>query len=88
MAVNGFEIVAGIIAAFFILGIAVGVTAVIALSAVRYRRALEDDERRGGPYHPLGRPYQGPGPELPAPGPYNGYPDDESGDGPRPWPGG
>jgi hypothetical protein len=71
----------------FILGIAVGVIAVIALSAVRYHRTLEDDERRGGPYYSLGRPYPGPGPEPPAPGPYNGYPDDESGDGPRPWPG-
>ncbi len=73
---SGAEIVLGIIAAFFIIGIVVGVIAVIALSAVRGRRAPEDQRRRGGPDR-AGQP----GWEEP-PGP-----DDDS-DPPSRWPGG
>jgi hypothetical protein len=83
--VSGFELVAGVIAAFFVIGIGVGVIVMIALSALRYRRALRDDDRPSGRYRrPLGWRDEGtdwrepPGPDL--------YEDDESGDGPPRWP--
>jgi hypothetical protein len=68
--VSGFELVAGIIAAFFVIGIGVGVVVMIALSALRYRRAVRgDDYNRDGRRGPL-RPGDG----------------GESGDGPPRWP--
>jgi hypothetical protein len=93
--VNGFEIVAGIIGAFFVLGVVVGVIVMIALSAVRYRRALHSEDWQGRRNYPLGWPDQA---GLPGPGP-GGYRDDPDsddrpdngggyGDGPPRWPGG
>jgi hypothetical protein len=88
--VRGFEVVAGVIAAFFFIGIGVGVLLVIALPALRWRRGGRP--RRGA--RPVGwggdysRPYrpppgydgnEGPGWEEP-PGP-------DDGEGPPRWPG-
>lgn len=67
---SGFELVAGVIAAFFIIGIGVGVVVMIALSALRYRRAVRGgDDYRDGRRRPLGRDDDG-----------------ESGGGPPRWP--
>jgi hypothetical protein len=46
--VSDFEIVAGVFVAVFILGIGVGVTIVIALSALRQRRDIPPDARSPG----------------------------------------
>ena len=84
---TGFDFVAGVIAAFFILGIGVGVIAVIAMSALKRAQGRPG----GGPRRPhrpprpggsVGPPSAGGGPgwEEP-PGP------DETDDRPR-WPGG
>ena len=90
---NGFEIVAGIVGAFFVLGVAVGIIVMIALSAIRYRRVLhgEDGHRRRN--YPLGWPDQG-SPNSPTwPGGYREGPDADDGpdsggygDGPPTWP--
>jgi hypothetical protein len=61
--VNDFEIVAGVFAAIFILGIGVGVIAVIAMSALRRHRDihLSDTRRRPlGPRHDPTLPWDGP----------------------------
>jgi hypothetical protein len=49
---SGFELVAGIIAAFFTFGIVAGVLAVIALSALRGRQARGERHRGFGEYDP------------------------------------
>ncbi len=56
---NGFEVVALIIGAFFVSGVGVGIVIMLALSAVRYRRALHSEEWHGRRNYPLGWP--GPG---------------------------
>ena len=88
---NGFEVVVGVIGAFFVLGIAIGVIVMIALSAIRYRRALHSEDWHGRRNYPLGWPDRG-GLDGP-PGP-DGYSDDpdldpggQYGDGPPSWPG-
>ena len=77
---TGFEFVAGVIAAFFVIGIVVGVIAVIAMSSLKSDRGRLGDRtrrlRRG-----TGSPLSGPGWEEP-PGP-----DEEDNGYPR-WPGG
>jgi hypothetical protein len=82
--VRGFEVVAGVIAAFFLIGIGVGVLLVIALPALRRRRDIRDidwdaDRRRHGlpPGYGDG---EGPGWQEPP------SPDDDQGRPPR-WPG-
>jgi len=78
--VTGFEFVAGVIAAFFVIGIVVGVVAVIAMSSLKSDRGRLGDRtrrlRRG-----TGSPLGGPGWKEP-PGP-----DEEDNGYPR-WPGG
>jgi hypothetical protein len=83
---TGFEVVVGVIAAFFIIGIVVGVIAVIAMSALKPARVRpgarpsgRTRRRGGGPAHPSGD--GGPGWEEP-PGP-----NETDGGNPR-WPGG
>jgi hypothetical protein len=79
--VTGFEFVAAVIAAFFVIGIVVGVIAVVAMSALRSDRGRLGNRTRRlrrGTGSPLGR---GPGWEEP-PGP-----DEEDSGYPR-WPGG
>lgn len=77
---TGFDFVVGVIAAFFVIGIVVGVTAVIAMSSLKSDRGRLGDRtrrlRRG-----TGSPLGGPGWEEP-PGP-----DEEDNGYPR-WPGG
>ena len=77
---TGFEFVAGVIAAFFVIGMVVGVIAVIAMSSLKSDRGRLGDRtrrlRRG-----TGSPRGGPGWEEP-PGP-----DEEDTGSPR-WPGG
>jgi hypothetical protein len=86
--VSGFEIVAGIIAAFFVIGIGVGVIVMIALSALRYRRAVRDDDWRSRRHRPLGRRDAGTDWREPSgPGRYDEYEGDEDDDGPHRWPG-
>jgi hypothetical protein len=82
--VRGFEVVASVIAAFFFIGIGIGVLLVVALPALRRRRDYididsgDDDRRRYG--RPAGhRDNNGPGWQEP-PGP-----DDDQ--GPPRWPG-
>jgi hypothetical protein len=58
--VSGFELVAGVIAAFFVIGVGVGVLLVIALSPLRRRRGLPAND--GSPGTGWGRP-AGPGGE-------------------------
>ena len=75
---SGIELVAGVIAAFFAFGIAAGVLAVIALSALRGHRARGERHRGSGEYdpnrtRPIGR--------IPADRPGKG------GVLPPPWPG-
>jgi hypothetical protein len=95
-AVNGFEIVALIIGAFFVFGVGVGILVMLALSAVRYRRALHSEEWHGRRNYPLGWP--GPG-GLNGPSGLGGYRDDPGaddgpgdgsgfGDAPPRWPAG
>jgi hypothetical protein len=78
--VTGFEFVVGVIAAFFVIGIVVGVIAVIAMSSLKSDRGRLGDRtrrlRRG-----TRSPLRGPGWEEP-PGP-----DEEDNGYPR-WPGG
>jgi hypothetical protein len=81
--VRGFEVVASVIAAFFFIGIGVGVLLVIALPALRRRRGAReigsaDDRRRYGLPPGYGE-QDGPGWEEP-PGP-------DDGDYPPRWPG-
>jgi len=82
--VRGFEIVAGVIAAFFVIGIVFGVLLVIALPAFRQRRDARGIGRSDQYDRQLGPP--------------NGYGGDgeagweeplrpEDGDGPPRWPG-
>jgi hypothetical protein len=83
--VSALDLVLGVIGVFFVIGIAVGVIAVIAMSAIRARRGGRDEQadNRTGANRPGGWPGSsdgGPGWEEP-PGP------DETGDGPR-WPAG
>jgi hypothetical protein len=73
--VSGFEVVASVIAAFFFIGIGVGVLLVIALPALRRHRGAREigwdgDYRRHGP-PPGYRDNNGPGWEEP-PGPDDG----------------
>jgi hypothetical protein len=82
--VRGFEVVAGVIAAFFFVGIGVGVLLVIALPALRRRRDAREigwdgDYRRSYAPPPGYGDNDDPGWEEP-PGP------DED-EGPPPWPG-
>ena len=81
---TGFDFVAGVIAAFFILGIGVGVIAVIALSALKRAQGRPG----GGPRRPR-RPGGGVGPASAGSSPGWEEPPgpDETDDGPR-WPGG
>jgi len=75
--VSGIELVAGVIAAFFAFGIAAGVLAVIALSALRGHRARGERRRGSGDYDPnRTRPIGW----IPPDGPGQG-------DLPPPWPG-
>ena len=80
---RGFEVVAGVIAAFFFIGIGVGVLLVIALPALRRRRATQEIGW-GRDYRPYGLPPgygddDGAGWQEP-PGP-------DDGEAPPPWPG-
>lgn len=85
---SGFELVAGVIVAFFVIGIGVGVIVMIALSALRFRRAFEGTVRRRGQYRPLGWRDEGTDwRQPPGPGLYDEYEDDESGGDPPRWPG-
>jgi hypothetical protein len=82
--VRGFEVVASVIAAFFAIGIGVGVLLVIALPALGRRRGARAIGREDNYRHPYGLPPgygddDGPGWQEP-PGP-----DDD--DSPPPWPG-
>lgn len=84
---SGFELVAGIIVAFFVIGIGVGVTMMIALTGIRYRRSLHGDDWHGGRYRSLRWRDEGTGRwDEPGPGPHDD-PDDRPGDDPRRWPG-
>lgn len=78
---SGFEVVAGVIAAFFVLGIGVGVTMMIALSALRYRRVVSGDGRPAPWQRRPGRPGQGAGWQEPS------WPDAYDDGQPR-WPSG
>jgi len=74
--VRDFEIVAGVFIAVFILGIGMGVLAVIAMSALRhrrYRRQRSDRGRGWDPRHEVTRPWE--------------LPDDDDPGQPR-WPSG
>jgi hypothetical protein len=76
--VSGIELVAGVIAAFFAFGIAAGVLAVIALSALRGHRARGGQRRGSGEYDPnRTRPIGWIPPDRPG----------KCGDLPPPWPG-
>ena len=82
---RGFEVVASVIAAFFVFGIGVGVLLVVALPALSRRRGTRDIGREDAYRHPYGVPSgygdnDDPGWQE-APGPSN---DDG---GPPPWPG-
>jgi hypothetical protein len=82
--VRGFEVVAGVIAAFFFIGIGVGVLLVIALPALGRRRGAREIGWHGDSRRQYGLPpdyggNDGPGWEEP-PGP-----DDD--DNPPRWPG-
>ena len=82
---RGFEVVAGVIAAFFVIGIGVGVLLVVALPALSRRRGTRDIGREDAYRHPYGLPSgygdnDDPGWQEP-PGPDN----DDSGR--PPWPG-
>lgn len=81
-------LVTGVIAAFFVIGIGVGVIAVFALSALRYRRRAQRDDWLAGRRRPLGRTDDGVGWQEP-PGP-DEYGDGAGGYGDQPprWPGG
>ena len=81
---RGFEVVASVIAAFFVIGIGVGVLLVVAMPALRRRRGTRDIGREERYRHPYGLPpgygnSDGPGWQEP-PGPN----DDDL---PPPWPG-
>ena len=80
---RGFEVAASVIAAFFVIGIGVGVLLVIALPVLRRRRdtryASRNDRRRRYGLPPDYGENDGPGGQEP-PGPDN----DER---PPPWPG-
>jgi hypothetical protein len=81
--VRGFEVVASVIAAFFIIGIGVGVLLVFALPALRKRGGAHDIGREDD-HRPYGLPpgygdNGGPGWQEP-PGP-------DDGEAPPPWPG-
>jgi hypothetical protein len=83
--VRGFEVVASVIAAFFVIGIGVGVLLVVAMPALRSRRGTRDIGREDDYRHPYGLPpgydnSDGPGWQEPPPDP-----DDD--DVPPPWPG-
>jgi hypothetical protein len=81
--VRGFEVVAGVIAAFFFIGIGFGVLLMIALPALRRRRdargiGWDGDYRRRYGQPPGGGENDGPGCQGPP------APDDEG--RPPPWP--
>lgn len=85
---TGVGLVAGVIAAFFIIGIVVGVIIMIALSALRYRRNTRGDDWRAGRRRGLGQAAGGVGWQQP-PGPDEyGNGNDGYGVGPTRWPGG
>jgi hypothetical protein len=54
--VRGFEVVAGVIAAFFVIGIGVGVLLVVAMPALRRRRGARDIGREDYYRYPYGLP--------------------------------
>lgn len=84
---SGFGLVTGIIVAFFVIGIGVGVTVMIALAQIRYRRSVHGDDWRGGRYRSPRWRDDGTGRwDDTGPGPGD-YPDDEPADDPRRWPG-
>ena len=81
---RGFEVVASVIAAFFVVGIGVGVLLVVAMPALRRRRGTrdlgrEDYHRRRYGLAPGYGDSDGPGWQEP-PGP-------DGDDSPPPWPG-
>lgn len=81
---RGFEVVASVIAAFFAIGIAVGVLLVVAMPALRRRRGTRDIGRGDDYRHPYGLPPgygddDGPGWQEP--------PGSDDGEAPPPWPG-
>ena len=81
---RGFEVVASVIAAFFVIGIGVGVLLVVAMPALRRRRGTRDTGRNNDYRRPYGLPpgygeNDGPGWQEP-PGP-----DDDA--SPPTWPG-
>ena len=81
---RGFEVVASVIAAFFVIEIGVGVLLVVAMPALRRRRGTRDTGRNNDYRRPYGLPpgygeNDGPGWQEP-PGP-----DDD--DSPPTWPG-
>ena len=78
---TGLEFVAGVIAAFFVIGIVVGVIAVIAMSALKSDKGRLGDRTRRLRRDTGSPPSSGPGWEEP-PGP-----DEEDSGYPR-WPGG
>jgi hypothetical protein len=85
--VSGIGLVAGIIAAFFIIGIGVGVIAMIALSALKHQRVTRGDDWSAGRRRGLGQTADGVGWQEP-PGP-DDHDDGDDGYGDRPtrWPG-
>jgi hypothetical protein len=54
--VRGFEVVASVVAAFFVIGIGVGVLLVVAMPALRRRRGTRDFGRQDYCRHPYGLP--------------------------------
>ena len=82
---RGLEVAAGVIAAFFVIGIGIGVLLVVAMPARRRRGGSQaigrenDDRRRYGLPPGYGDNDGGPGRQQP-PGP-------DDGDGPPRWPG-
>lgn len=81
---RGFEVVASVIAAFFFVGMGVGVLLVIALPALRRRRGTPEI-RWDGDYRPPFGPPSGYD-ENDYPG-WQPPPDPDDGEGPPPWPG-
>ena len=81
---RGFEVVASVIAAFFVIGIGVGALLVVAMPALRRRRGTREISREEYYRHPYGLPpgygdSDDPGWREPP-----GHDDDDS---PPPWPG-
>ena len=81
---RGFEVVASVIAAFFVIGIGVGVLLVVAMPVLRRRRGPRDIGTREDHYRP---PYSlPPGYGDDGPG-WQEPPDPDDGEAPPTWPG-